>query len=73
MEDFDRIFGGFNTWDDPQYQLQIEEADIVADLMMQLGMTLNPGILAMTDQGNNINFWMERMGDTMEQFLKQFQ
>jgi hypothetical protein len=58
QEDDARRANNFDTWDDPQYQLRIEEANIICDLLTSLSTTLGLGVLAVADQGQNIQCMM---------------
>lgn len=66
LEDLARLSGNFDTWDDPQYQLRIEEANIVADMITQMSKALDLGTVAIADQGDIVKFMIEKAQKTNE-------
>jgi hypothetical protein len=62
-EDSERIAGNFDSWSDPWYQLRIEEANWLSDMLTQMSLTLDLGTLVLADQGNNLKFFLDKAAE----------
>ncbi|QRV99035.1 hypothetical protein RhiJN_27054 [Ceratobasidium sp. AG-Ba] len=66
MEDFLLRQSNFNSWDDDWYQLRIEEADLVSEMLNQLGLTLGLGTFVLADQGQNLKHFLDEIDTATE-------
>lgn len=72
LEDLALLQGDFATWKDPQYQLRIEEANVMADMISQLAKTLCLGALVIADGGGTIKNLMSRVDTVNASTLDKF-
>ena len=61
IEDYQCQQNDFNSWDDPWYMLRMEEANLLSDMFMQLSRTLGLGSVVFTDQGNNLQHFVQQV------------
>ncbi|QRV77110.1 Ulp1 protease family, carboxy-terminal catalytic domain protein [Ceratobasidium sp. AG-Ba] len=61
QEDYNLWHFNFDSWLDDWYQLRFEEAILIAEIVTQLGQTLNLGLFCLADQGDSLSFMLQKI------------